>query len=294
MSILPPDLHWALNESLGAEPQRAVMLSGGMINRAARVETKDGPVFVKWNDHAPPGLFTAEVRGLIALQATKTIRVPAVIAAEEKASPAYLVLEYIEEHPPSDPARFTQHFAERLAAQNRATTSIRGTFGLEEDNYLGAHLQVNTPHARWPDFYRECRLLPQIALARQKRLLPAERERLVMRVVEHLESLLDGLESRPALLHGDLWSGNFLQAGHEAVVIDPAVYHGEREMEIAFVELFGGFPTGFVQAYRDIYPLDAGYEGRRPLHQLYPLLVHLNHFGEMYGPHVERVCRLLQ
>ncbi len=95
----------------------------------------------------------------------------------------------------------------------------------------------------------------------------------------------------PVLIHGDLWSGNFLTAGDEPVIIDPAVYYADREVEIAYVELFGGFPPGLVAAYHAAWPLDPGYTYRRPLHQLYPLLIHLNHFGEEYGAHVDAVCR---
>ena len=83
-----------------------------------------------------------------------------------------------------------------------------------------------------------------------------------------------------------------MSAGDEPVIFDPAVYYGEREMEIAYVELFGGFPPGFVEMYHTSYPLEEGYERRRPLHQLYPLLVHLNYFGETYGPQVDRACEM--
>lgn len=300
VSVLPAALHAALCESLGAEPLRAVALSGGMINRAARVETKDGPVFVKWNDGAPPGFFAAEAQGLETLRAVNKLRVPSVLAMLDTAvrsassAPPYLALEFIQERPPSDPDFFAQLFGAQLAALHLEAVSPFAAYGLEYDNYLGSHVQINTPHQCWSDFYRDCRLLPQIDLARQKGLLPPDRERAVMHVVEHLESLLAGLESRPALLHGDLWGGNFLVATNEPVVIDPAIYYGDREIEIAYIELFGGFPAGLIQAYQAAYPLDGEYARRRPLHQLYPLLVHLNHFGETYGPHVERVCRLIR
>jgi fructosamine-3-kinase len=295
VSALAPALHAALAKSLGSEPIRSVPLNGGMINCAARVETKSGAVFVKWNEDTPPGLFTTEANGLHALRATRTLRVPEVLAVSDATTsdaPPFLALEYMEERPPSAEAIFARRFGEALADLHRESTSPFGGFGLGEDNYLGRLPQHNTPHARWPDFYRECRLLPQITLAQTAGRLPSERERSLMRVVERLEVLLDGVESRPALLHGDLWSGNFLRADDEAAVIDPAMYYGEREMEIAFIELFGGFPSGMLPAYRAAYPLDSGYERRRPLHQLYPLLVHLNHFGETYGPDVERACRL--
>jgi fructosamine-3-kinase len=301
VSVLPPALRAALAATLGSEPVRAVPLGGGMVNRAAHVETRNGPAFVKWNEDAPPGLFATEANGLHALRATQTLRVPEVlavsvapsaVAASFTEAPPFLALEYIEEHPPSTVAAFAQRFGEALSALHRATASPFDGFGLAEDNYLGRLPQRNTPHARWPDFYRDCRLLPQIIMARTAGRLPPKRERLLMRVVEQLDVLLDGLESRPVLLHGDLWSGNFITVGDEAALVDPAIYYGEREMEIAFIELFGGFPHGLLSAYRAAYPLDPGYERRRPLHQLYPLLVHLNHFGETYGPDVERACRL--
>lgn len=314
MSGLPVALHNALTQALGSEPLRAFPLSGGMVNEAARVETASGSIFVKWKADAPPGLFAAEADGLERLRAAGALRVPRVLAFQDRTSPLqkmdfagpvekagqdtpgnhlpFLALEYIEERKPTDPRRFAQRFGEGLAALHREAVSPFDAFGLENDNYIGTMPQPNTPCVPWPDFYRRRRLLPQIEIVRQRRLLPPEREHRVLQVVERLEELLEGLDSRPALLHGDLWSGNFLPAGEEPVLIDPAVYYGEREVEMAFVELFGGFPAGFLPAYHAAYPLDAGYERRRPLHQLYPLLVHLNHFGERYGPDVDRVCRL--
>jgi len=144
----------------------------------------------------------------------------------------------------------------------------------------------------WWEFYRLMRLLPQIEFARQAGRLTPERERLLMGVVEGLPELLSGIPEEPCLLHGDLWSGNCLCAeGDEPVLIDPAIYLGHREMEIAFIELFGGFPPGFVEQYHNHLPLDGGYARRRPLHQLYHLLNHWNHFGEPYGEKCVQVCR---
>lgn len=297
LSVLPPVLQIALEAALDTQLIQAVALSGGMVNQAARVDTPNGPLFVKWNAPASPGLFATEAQGLRALQATHTLRVPQVLAWADReqvdsitaAALPYLALEFIETHAPIKPATFTQNFATGLASLHRNTVSPCG-FGLLYNNYLGALPQPNTPHADWPTFYRECRLLPQIATARERGLLPPHREQLLMRVVEKLDSLLAGLPARPALLHGDLWSGNFLTVGEDVALIDPAVYYGEREIEMAFVELFGGFPDGFMDAYGEVYPLDAGYSYRRPLHQLYYLLAHLNHFGETYGSAVERIC----
>lgn len=286
LQLLPQSLRDALASALSTTLLGATALSGGMINHAARVDTRDGAVFVKWNAQPLPGLFAAEAAGLRTLQATRTLRVPRVVAMDDSAERAFLALEYIEVAAPRDHAAFTRRFAEGLAALHRSTGS---SYGFEQDNYIGSLPQSNASHRTWPQFYRECRLLPQLAIARRLSRLPAQRERLLMHVVENLESLLAGLDARPVLLHGDLWSGNFLTAGDEPAIIDPAVYYGEREVELAFVELFGGFPPGFVAAYDTAYPLDSGYTRRRPLHQLYPLLVHLNHFGEPYGADVDRI-----
>jgi fructosamine-3-kinase len=264
-----------------------------MINHVAHVYTMQDEVIVKWKEKAPPGFFAAEADGLRRLKRANALRVPEVLAFADADgnAPAYLALEYIEVSAPSHPDRFAREFGEKLAALHHLAASPSDEFGLDRDNYIGLVPQQNTPHADWTAFYRARRLMPQIALARKKRLLSGERERMLMDVVERLETLLDGLPARPVLLHGDLWSGNFLSAGDEPVVIDPAVYYGDREMEIAYVELFGGFPHGFLDAYRAACSPDPGYAFRRPLHQLYHLLNHLNHFGETYGPAVERVCR---
>ena len=289
MSTLPVDLHAALAQRLDIELLQVQMLSGGMVNRAARVQTRDGDVFVKWSDAASVDMYRAEADGLHALPSAQALRVPAVIALGTE--PPFLVLEFIEERAPRDATEFAQRFATSLAKMHRNTNCMRG-FGLAEDNFIGALPQRNTWHKDWPTFYRECRLLPQIEMARDKGLLPPQREYSLQKIVDNVEVLLCDLPSRPCLLHGDLWSGNFMSAGDEPVIFDPALYYGEREMEIAYIQLFGGFPPGFVEMYHAAYPLEEGYERRRPLHQLYPLLVHLNYFGETYGPQVDRACEM--
>lgn len=288
MSI-PADVRDALTEQFGALGT-AQALSGGDVNRAAKITTPQGPIFVKWKADAPTGFFALEADGLNRLRAAGALRIPQVLAVGD--APAFLALEYLESTPPHDERRFAQRLGEGLAVLHRDNPSPDGKFGLELDNFLGSQPQANTPHGDWPSFYRDCRLLPQWEKARGRGLVPPERERLLGQVVDGLEALFDGFQPRPVLIHGDLWSGNFLAtAGEEPALIDPAVYHAEREVELAFTELFGGFPRGFLAAYHAAFPLDPGYEHRRPLHQLYPLLVHLNHFGETYGPAVDRACR---
>jgi fructosamine-3-kinase len=175
-----------------------------------------------------------------------------------------------------------------LAALHRHTST---QYGLDHDNFIGELPQLNGRSADWVEFYRDQRIAPQVSIARQRGLLHRERERLLTRVMDRLPNLFGVHSEPPALLHGDLWSGNYMVAdGDEPVIVDPAVYYGNREVEIAFTELFGGFPGGFLDAYHEAYPLAPDYRERRALYQLYPLLVHLNHFGEGYGPQVDAVC----
>lgn len=260
-------------------------LSGGEISEVWRVDADGIPAVLKLQHDAPEGFFEAEEDGLRRLRAAGGLRVPQVLARAER----HLLLEWLPPQRPVDPALFARRFARGLADQHRV---VGAAFGLERDNFLGLQPQSNAPTARWPAFYRDRRLLPQIERADRTGRLAGGRRAAALRVVDALESLLDGLPDPPSLLHGDLWSGNFLcTLGDIPALIDPAVHHGPREMELAYVELFGGFPHGFVDAYRDAWPLDPGYERRRPLHQLYPLLIHLNHFGEAYGPAVDAACR---
>jgi fructosamine-3-kinase len=266
-------------------------LSGGAINRAARVETAGGPVFVKWQDEPPPaGTFAAEAAGLEELRRQalpELLGVPEVVAQGE----TFLALSFHESREPRDLRAFTERFASGLAELHRRAARP-GRYGLDRDNYLGLWPQPNAPCPTWAEFYRDRRLLPQIETARTAGLLDPERERLLMGVAERLGDLLDGIPGEGCLLHGDLWSGNFLCAdGDMPCLIDPAAYYGHREMEVAYVELFGGFPPGFVAAYDTHFPLDAGYGRRRALHQLYHLVNHWNHFGEPYGRRVAEVCR---
>jgi len=279
-----------------------------MINVAARVDSDSGSFFVKWKPDAPAGFFACEAAGLQRLREAGAFRTPTALAFHDEApsigdppvldavsvggaGPSFLILEFLPPSEPNDPAAYAQRFGRALAALHGAAFA-RGAdgFGLDHSNYIGMLKQANDRRSCWADFYRDCRLLPQMEFARSQGRLPPERERLVMRVVDHLDTLLAGLDTRPALLHGDLWSGNILSAGEEPAVVDPAIYFGEREMEIAYMELFDGIPAGILDAYREAYPLDAGYARRRPLHQLYPLLVHLNHFGETYWPDVRSAC----
>ncbi len=287
MTALPPAIHSAVTDALGPVTSTRP-LSGGDVSHAALVTAGKVQCVVKWRDQTPPVFFPMEADGLRRLGVANALRVPQVLAASD--TPAFLALEYLPPQPPVDERAFTQRFAEGLAALHHIA-SPNGRYGLAHDNFLGSQPQPNGWVDTWPDFYRTRRLLPQWDKARGRGLIPPHRERLLGEVVDALDTLLD-FPARPVLVHGDLWSGNFLSIANDMpALIDPAVHYADREVEMAYVELFGGFPRGFVQAYNRVFPLEAGYERRRrPLHQLYPLLVHLNHFGESYGPSVDRAC----
>ena len=162
-------------------------------------------------------------------------------------------------------------------------------FGWVRDNYIGSTPQVNTPHESWITFFRDCRLAPQFKQAQH--WFDADMRRRVIHLLDHLDDVLVE-PPRPSLLHGDLWSGNFITGSDgQAWLIDPAAYVGHAEADLAMTELFGGFHPRFYAAYQEINPLQAGYDERRDLYNLYHLLYHLNLFGSGYLPPVECIIR---
>jgi len=287
--MIPAALRDALSDRLGGPVEGGQPVYGGDINHAARFAVNGTRYFVKWSREAPASMFPAEADGLRRLSEAGGIRIPAVIALGEAegACPAYLALEWIETDGSATDATM-EDFGARLAALHRHTTSQHG---LERDNFIGLLPQRNTPDPAWSAFYRDQRIRPQMEMARQRGLLPKRREDLLTRLIERLPDLLDDTAIQPALLHGDLWGGNYLVDDQgEAVLIDPAVYYGHREMDVAMTALFGGFSRRFYEAYAATYPLDPGYEDRQPLYQLYYILAHLNLFGESYGGRVDSLA----
>lgn len=260
------------------------VLSGGQVGDVRKVRTPAGEAVLKRKSGAPSGFHALEAAGLEALRTAGGPRVPRVLGYTDD----YLLLEMLETVSPEDRNDFSRRFARDLARVHR---SAGPSFGWDTDNYLGSQPQPNARSLEWSVFYRDRRVLPQMDRAdRAGRMSGARRARL-MRIVDAFPVVLADWGEPPSLIHGDLWAGNFLSLpGNEAALIDPAVHHAPREMEIAYVELFGGFPEGFVRNYDREWPLDPGYARRRPVHWLYPLLIHLNHFGETYGPALDAAC----
>ena len=264
-------------------------VSGGDINRAYRLSLSTGDsIFVKINSIRNLNFFLTESAGLRALQSLKKIGDPEMLGAGVDAQKkiSFLVLEYIESSP-----RITSYwetFGHELARLHRAECmkfinpdDDRAKYGFMEDNYIGTATQKNQPMEKWSDFYRECRLLPQIAMA--ERYFDATTRKKVDWLLGHLDSYLREPDFS-SLLHGDLWSGNMLCGSDgKAWILDPAAYVGDFEADLAMTQLFGSLPEKFYDAYNEINPIDRkGYKERRKLYDLYHLLNHLNLFGEIY------------
>jgi fructosamine-3-kinase len=273
---MTPDTRGRLAALLGTDLERVASASGGSIAAAHRVETADGrALFVKDYGDAPPAVVRCEADGLAWLAEPDVIDVARVVAVDDAAP--LLVLEWIE------PGRPAADHAERLG-RGLAALHASGApgFGLDEDNFIGPLPQSNTPADTWAAFYRDSRLRPLLRQARDRGLLDASVVRDADAVLARLETLV-GPEEPPARLHGDLWSGNVVTSREGApVLVDPSIHGGHREMDLAMMRLFGGFPRRAFDAYAERAPLAPGAEERVALCQLYPLLVHVLLFGGGY------------
>lgn len=267
-------------------------VAGGDINEASRLELTDGNcVFMKANRRENLSFFTAEACGLEAIAETGEIGTPELLGYgtdEGRGGFSFLLLGWIrgERRIP----RYWETFAHQLAALHRAPADgfvDGGTYGFFQDNYIGARAQKNVARDSWVAFFRDCRLEPQIRSA-EAYFGAGELKRMGW-LLDHLGDFLVEPE-KPSLLHGDLWSGNVM-AGNDgkAWLIDPAVYVGHAEADIAMTELFGGFSQTFYSAYREVGLLQPDYGRRRDLYNLYQLLNHLNLFGRSYLSSVRRI-----
>ena len=261
-------------------------MGGGSINDARVVKTTMGEYFVKINSASRyPKMFEKEAKGLVLLAETNAIAVPAVVGFGVDGKDAFLILNVIKSAAKS--ANFWKQFGEALAALHRNTNQ---NFGLDHDNYIGSLPQRNRQHDNWPEFFRDERLEPMVAMAFNNGCI----DRSMIRQFEKFYSRLDDLfpDEPPALIHGDLWAGNFMVGERgEPVVIDPAVYYGHREMDLGMSQLFGGFEQSFYDAYNRVFPLEPGWQERLELYNLYPLMVHVNLFGGGYAGSVKNIIR---
>jgi fructosamine-3-kinase len=280
----------ALGAALGGRVTTSRRLAGGDINEAYQIALADGRrLFAKANARSPRGMFAAEARGLAWLDGAHALRIPNVVAVSRvDDAQQFLVLELVATGPPA--RDFDERLGRGLAALHRAGAP---GFGLDHDNFIGRLPQSNATAASWAELYRARRLEAQLQLATDAGLATPRMRRGFDRLFGALEELV-GPPEPPARLHGDLWGGNLLcdELGAPCL-IDPAVYGGHREMDLAMMRLFGGFGARVFAAYQEAWPLADGHRERVALYQLYPLMVHLNLFGGGYLGSVEAALERL-
>ncbi len=246
---------------------------GGCIAQTSVINTSDGrSYFLKQGFSGP--MFRNEANGLLELKKSNAIQVPNVIHVAND----YLLLEKIDTG--NKPSDFFNRFGIAFAMLHQYTNTH---FGFYEDNFIGATPQINSFSTNWVNFYFTNRLLYQYQLAEQNGYADATFKQGFKLIESKLDSILSGSEEPPCLLHGDLWGGNYMvDSKGQAVLIDPAVYYGHREVDLAMTKLFGGFTNEFYDNYNKAYPLKEGYEYRENIYLLYHVLNHLNLFGSSY------------
>jgi fructosamine-3-kinase len=264
-------------EACGFSVERCTRVSGGDINDAFCIFIADKKYFLKVNDASEfPGMFEKEAKGLKALSENCTLNIPQVIKNGAAEDEQFLLLEWMENGPRNK--NFWEDFGGGLAKLHLKKQEF---FGWEEDNYIGSLVQANEQKNSWAEFYSQHRIMPLVKKIFDSGMFAAKE----MKNAELLCSKLDQLfpNEHPSLLHGDLWSGNFMCSTKGPAIFDPAVYCGHREMDLGMCKLFGGFDNEFYEAYHQTYPLEKDWQKRIPLTQLYPLLVHAVLFGGGYA-----------
>jgi protein-ribulosamine 3-kinase len=259
-------------------------VSGGCINHAGKLKTSAGDFFLKWNTSAQyPHMFIKEALGLNLLKKTNTLYIPEVVGCGEESNDQFLLLEFVNQQ--QQGITYWQDFGRQLAQLHLHRNE---RFGLSESNYIGSLVQHNTFKRSWSDFFIHERLLPQLDLglgvAHISSTLRKKFDVLFLKLPALFPSEL------PSLVHGDLWSGNVITTSTGApCLIDPAVYYGNREVDLAMTQLFGGFNNQYFDSYNEVNPLVPGYHKRFDLYNLYPLLVHVNLFGQAYVSQVNSI-----
>lgn len=251
-------------------------IAGGCINEARRLESTTGEVyFAKANSAGFLRLFEAEAKALTEIASTRTVRVPDPVCHGISGDRSFLVMEFLETS--RDGGSAQRKLGQDLARLHRME---QPHFGWKIDNAIGATNQPNPASDDWIEFYREHRLIHQFELAQKKGQFFQGIELLL----ERLPNFFSEYKPIPSLLHGDLWGGNFAcDTEGQPYVFDPASYYGDREADIAFTYMFGGFSTEFYKSYEEIFPLDPGFEIRKNLYNLYHELNHYNLFGGEYA-----------
>jgi fructosamine-3-kinase len=259
-------------------------IAGGCINQGYAVSDGDRTYFVKINRASALEMFVAEAFGLEQMYATKTIRIPQPICWDVVGDSCYLVLEWLDLGGSSNQS--WEMMGKQLAAMHRV--GIASFFGWERNNTIGSTFQCNTQTDNWANFFSDRRIGYQLQLAQRHGTSFLDADKVIISV----KNILAEYHPQPSIVHGDLWSGNaaILRTG-EPTIFDPATYYGDREVDIAMTELFGGFPAAFYRGYNREWQLDEGYQQRKTLYNLYHILNHFNLFG---GSYLSQTNRMIQ
>lgn len=251
--------------------------AGGCINSGGKLVTSLGSFFIKWNDAEKyPGMFDAEAKGLSLLAKNNSIRIPELIGCAEHDFYQFIIMEFIESK--SRSSNHSEVLGQSLAHLHKNYSSL---YGLDHNNYIGSLPQFNDQKKSWLEFFISQRLDAQLKIGRDSGAIGIS-------VIKNFEDLYKKLphiliEEKPSLIHGDLWLGNLIQDENgNPCLIDPATYFGNREVDLAMTQLFGGFNDSFYQSYKNEFPLAPGFQERMDIYNLYPLLVHVNLFGQGY------------
>ena len=266
-----------IEKELNSEIIDSQSLSGGCISNAYKIKTRAGEIyFLKYNSSANSDMFIKEAHGLQELNKAGVIKIPNVICYDED----YILLEQIEAG--KKQKNFSEDFGRKFALLHNFTSEF---YGFYENNYIGSNPQINTSQENqdWTKFYFNKRILFQLQLAEETGNSTSELRKAIASLENKIDEIVVDNGEKPCLLHGDLWGGNYLvnEEGF-ACLIDPAVYYGNREADLAMTKLFGGFDSRFYDAYNEAFPLPDGYEYRENIYKLYHVLNHLNLFGGGY------------
>lgn len=261
-------------------------IGGGSINETFYLALGNRSLFCKVNSATKfPQLFTKEKAGLEVIGNQGVVKVPLILDCFEFENHQVLLMEWIKEGERTE--NFWKLFGQQLAALHQQTTD---DFGFEEDNYIGSVPQSNQKHAGWISFFSQERIQPLIKRCFDKNLLTKNHLQAFDNLQQKLVNVFE--PEKPALLHGDLWSGNFMcNQDSEPVLIDPAVYYGHRSVDLAMTTLFGGFRQPFYEAYHYHFPFPSGHQEQWAICNLYPLLIHLYLFGSSYLSPIEKTLK---
>jgi len=269
---------------IGSKP-----VGGGCINHAVKITSSQGDFFLKWNANGPADLFVKEAEGLSEMQKADNsfLIVPKVIWSKSTDDlPGLLLMEYLQ--PSGSTSGFDEWLGRGIAQLHRHTAA---EFGFYHSNYCGITLQDNTWNGSWPEFFGQQRIWLLVKQISALRGTTPEEQKIYARLVDKMPQLL-GHPTVPSLIHGDLWSGNYMYTANGPALIDPACYYADREMELGMMQLFGGFSPTVWKSYQEEYPLPDGWQRRIELYQLYHLLNHYLLFGGSYGQQAIGIAKM--